>query len=53
MKSSISNQYRSPSIFKAVRNFIEKLRQSPDVYPIKYYKKSRRFKRNWQENIVK
>ena len=38
---------------RVVRNFIGKLRQSPDIYPIRYYKKSRRFRRNWQGPIVK
>lgn len=40
-------------IIQIVKNFIGKLRQNPDVYPIRYYKKSRRFRRNWQGPIVK
>ena len=41
------------TIIQVVKNFIGKLRQNPDVYPIRYYKKSRRFRRNWQGPIVK
>ena len=40
-------------VIRVVKNFISKLRQSPDIYPIRYYKKSRRFRRNWQGPIVK
>jgi hypothetical protein len=36
-----------------VRNFISKLRQNPDVYPIKYYKKGKQFRRKWQAPLVK
>ncbi|MBK7433001.1 MAG: hypothetical protein IPI66_03270 [Chitinophagaceae bacterium] len=42
-----------PDLFRSIRNFFGKLRQNPDIYPIRYYKKGRRFRRNWQENIVK
>ncbi len=38
---------------QVVKNFIGKLRQSPDVYPIKYYKKGRHYRRNWQSPLVK
>jgi hypothetical protein len=34
-------------IVQAVKNFIGKLRQNPEIYPIRYYKKNRRFRRNW------
>jgi len=40
-------------IVQVVKNFIGKLRQNPDVYPIKYYKKGRQFRRKWQEPSVK
>jgi hypothetical protein len=44
----------SANVFvQLVKNFIDKLRQSPDVYPIKYYKKGRQFKRKWQGPLVK
>lgn len=36
-----------------VKNFFSKLRQNPDIYPIRYYKKSSRFRRNWQVPLVK
>lgn len=35
------------------RNFMAKLRQNPDVYPIRYYKKGKQFRRKWQGPIVK
>jgi hypothetical protein len=41
------------SLAGIVRNFIHKLRQSPDIYPIRYYKKNRRFRRHWQITAVK
>jgi len=40
-------------VVQAVKNFISKLRQSPDIYPIRYYKKSRRFRRHWHGPMVK
>ncbi len=41
------------SITGIVRAFINKIRQNPDIYPIRYYKKNRRFRRNWQGSAVK
>jgi hypothetical protein len=35
------------------KNFMAKLRQNPDVYPIRYYKKGKQFRRKWQGPIVK
>ncbi|MGG9963901.1 hypothetical protein [Ferruginibacter sp. SUN106] len=40
-------------ILQVVRNFIGKLRQNPDVYPIRYYKKGKQFRRKWQTPLVK
>jgi hypothetical protein len=40
-------------VIQVVKNFINKLRQNPDVYPIKYYKKGQRFRRNWKTPMVK
>lgn len=34
------------TIVHFIKSFISKLRQNPDVYPIRYYKKSRRFRGN-------
>jgi len=36
-----------------VKNLISKMQQSPDIYPIKYYKKAQRFRRHWHEPAVK
>lgn len=43
----------SNPLLQVVRSFIGKLRQSPDVYPIKYYKKGKQFRRKWQAPLVK
>lgn len=40
-------------IMYALKTFISKLRQNPEVYPIKYYKKSPRFRKNWKSPVVK
>ena len=40
-------------LVQAVKNFISKLRQNPDVYPIRYYKKSRRFGGSFNRQAVK
>ncbi len=46
-------QPSSNSLVQAVKNLFGKLRQSPDVYPIKYYKKGKQFRRKWQAPLVK
>lgn len=53
MSNPNSQKSATHPIIQVVKNFIGKLRQNPDVYPIRYYKKSRRFRRNWQGPIVK
>jgi hypothetical protein len=50
---TMKTQQSANIIVQAVKSFIGKLRQSPDVYPIKYYKKGRQFRRKWQEPTVK
>lgn len=35
----------SHPVLYAIKSFFEKLRQNPDVYPIKYYKKVARLKK--------
>ncbi len=37
----------------ALKKFFSKLRQNPEIYPIKYYKKGQRFRRNWKQPMVK
>lgn len=41
----IQNPHEHPIIYM-VKNIIHKLIQHPDIYPIKYYKKSDRLKKN-------
>jgi hypothetical protein len=44
----------SANVFVQIaRNFMAKLRQNPDVYPIRYYKKGKQFRRKWQGPLVK
>ena len=51
--SNTNNEPATHSLLRVVKFFIGKLRQNPDVYPIKYYKKGRQFRRNWQGVHVK
>ncbi len=39
-----NKKHSSNPFIQLVRNFLNKFLQSPDVYPIKYYKKSKRFR---------
>ncbi|MBK8609396.1 MAG: hypothetical protein IPL84_05495 [Chitinophagaceae bacterium] len=36
-------------IIQAIKIFIGKIRQNPDVYPIRYYKKNRKFRNSFNE----
>jgi hypothetical protein len=40
-------------VVQVIKNFIGKLRQNPDVYPIRYYKKNRKFTGNLSREQVK
>jgi hypothetical protein len=40
-------------VVQAIKNFIGKLRQNPDVYPIRYYKKTRRFSSSFNRQAAK
>lgn len=40
-------------VVQAIKNFIGKIRQNPDIYPIRYYKKDRRVKRKYDSPAVK
>jgi hypothetical protein len=50
MKNQPSNIH---PLVQIIQNFMEKIRQNPDVYPIRYYKKGKQFRRKWQGPIVK
>jgi hypothetical protein len=41
------------ALAQVIRNFIGKLKQNPDIYPIRYYKKNRRFRRDFEGPAVK
>lgn len=43
----------SHPVVALIKNFIGRLRQQPDTYPIRYYKKNRRFRHNFNEQAVK
>ncbi len=48
LKANIMNQVTSTHVHPIVHAFrvlINKLRQNPEVYPIRYYKKGRNFRR--------
>jgi len=52
----IKTSYQEKSghiVVQAIKSFISKLRQNPDVYPIRYYKKSRKFRTNAERQFVK
>lgn len=34
-------------LVQMIKDFIGKLRQNPDMYPIRYYKKGRRFRKDF------
>ena len=40
-------------IVQMLKSFINKLVQNPEIYPIKYYKKNHRHRRNWKSPMVK
>ncbi len=40
-------------LVQIIKSFMGKIRQNPDVYPIRYYKKGKQFRRKWQGPIVK
>ncbi|MDB5202207.1 MAG: hypothetical protein JWQ27_1616 [Ferruginibacter sp.] len=50
--NSISSNYAVHPIIQTLKNFVGKLRQQPDSYPIRYYKKGQRHKRNWKTDQV-
>ncbi len=39
-------------VVQAIKSFIDKIRQNPDVYPIRYYKKNRRLRSNLDRQAV-
>ncbi|MBL7701031.1 MAG: hypothetical protein JNM14_02175 [Ferruginibacter sp.] len=52
----IKTSYQEKSghiVVQVIKSFISKLRQNPDVYPIRYYKKNRRFRGNAERRLVK
>ena len=44
--ANTSTKNNSFPVVQLVKNFINKLTQTPDVYPIKYYKKGKRLGKN-------
>ncbi|HMJ46584.1 MAG TPA: hypothetical protein VK498_04610 [Ferruginibacter sp.] len=51
--NNLNQAQNSHPVLQAVKNLFSKLRQNPEVYPIKYYKKGQRFRRNWKSPQVK
>jgi hypothetical protein len=44
--ANLSNKNNNLSMLQLVKNLINKLTQTPDLYPIKYYKKGKRLSKN-------
>ena len=44
MPTKINKKNAGP-LLQLVKNWFNKIFQSPDIYPIRYYKKGRRFRR--------
>jgi len=40
-------------VLRTIKNFIGKLRQNPDIYPIRYYKNNRRSGSSFNRQVVK
>ncbi len=53
MGKSNSNHKFSNPLLQVIKKFIGKLNQHADVYPIRYYKKNRRFRRHDHQSMVK
>jgi hypothetical protein len=44
---------RDHVVVQVIKSFIDKLRQNPEIYPIRYYKKNRKFRSNFSAHGVK
>jgi hypothetical protein len=40
-------------VMYAIKKFFSKLRQNPEIYPIKYYKKGQRFRKSYRSSMGK
>lgn len=40
-------------VVQTIKNIIAKIRQNPDIYPIRYYKKNRRYRRDMNGQALK
>jgi len=40
-------------VIQAIKTFIGRIRQNPDIYPIRYYKKNRRLRHDYNGQAVK
>ena len=50
---NVKSKTSSNALLQTIRSFVGKLRQSPDIYPIKYYKKGKQFRRHWHSPLIK
>ena len=50
---AITSNYNTHPVINAVKILINKLLQHPEIYPIKNYKKGRKYRRNWKTELVK
>lgn len=44
---------KSHIVVQVVKNFIARIRQNPEIYPIRYYKKNRKFRPHFKADTVK
>lgn len=51
----MNNQQSSHThpVLQLIRNFINRLKQNPEVYPIKYYKKNSRYRKDYKQMAEK
>ncbi len=50
--NTLPNNQVHPVLY-SIKMWINKFRQHPEIYPIKYYKKGRKFRRNGYSEPVK
>ena len=40
-------------LIQAFKNFLLKIRQNPEIYPIRYYKKNNRYRKTYKTHLYK
>lgn len=42
-----------PYLLQVFKNFFQKLKQNPEIYPIRYYKKNNRYRKTYKSHLYK